>query len=116
MSCRHVMFGLVPVITYGAVTAGYEHSCSLASNGWVYCWGRDDYGQRGDQSDLSWTFDQPPPEPVVGALRFATVEAGAYHTCGVTAGGETYCWGLNDSGQVGDGTTSNRDAPRLVSF
>ncbi len=116
MNCRHVMFGVVPVIPYLAVTAGHEHSCSLAETGRAYCWGRDEYGQRGDQSTLRWTFSEPNAEPVVGALTFANVDAGAYHTCGVTTAGETYCWGRNDSGQVGDGTTSNRDAPRLVSF
>jgi alpha-tubulin suppressor-like RCC1 family protein len=116
MNCMHVMFGVVPVIPYLAVTAGHEHSCSLAATGTVYCWGRDEYGQRGDQSTLRWTFWEPDTEPVVGALAFENVDAGAYHTCGVTTAGETYCWGRNDSGQVGDGTTSNRDVPRLVSF
>jgi alpha-tubulin suppressor-like RCC1 family protein len=116
MDCKHVMFGVVPTISYVAVTAGHEHSCSLASNGGVYCWGRDEFGQRGDQSDSSWTFDQPASEPVVGALVFATVEAGAYHTCGITTSGETYCWGRNDSGQIGDATTANRVAPRLITF
>jgi len=116
MNCMHVMFIVIPEIPYLDISGGNEHSCSLATTGTVYCWGRDEYGQRGDASSLRWTYWDPDAEPVIGILRFSVIDAGAYHTCGITRTGETFCWGRNDSGQVGDGTTSNRDAPRLVSF
>ncbi len=47
-------------------------------------------------------------------LTFATVAAGFGHTCGVTSGGAAYCWGLNDGGGLGDGTTISRMTPVLV--
>ncbi len=48
------------------------------------------------------------PTPA-GTLSFATVEAGAYHTCARTPAGAAYCWGYNAWGQLGNGTTSSAD-------
>jgi hypothetical protein len=42
------------------------------------------------------------------------VSAGQYHTCAVDEGGDAYCWGRNEYGQLGDGTTTMRVLPRLV--
>jgi len=46
--------------------------------------------------------------------RFSSVVAGAVHTCGLTADGAAYCWGSNGSGQLGDGTVTNRPVPTAV--
>jgi alpha-tubulin suppressor-like RCC1 family protein len=48
------------------------------------------------------------------ALAFAQVSAGASHTCGLTTGGQLYCWGSNLQGQLGDGTTESHASPTLV--
>jgi alpha-tubulin suppressor-like RCC1 family protein len=52
---------------------------------------------------------------VSGGLAFQALSAGDYHTCGLTTSGAAYCWGLNVSGQLGDGTTANRASPVAVS-
>ena len=63
---------------------------------------------------------EPPsaPETSVGpthkGLSFRQVSAGGGHTCGVTTTNVAYCWGENYSGQLGDGTTTNRLIPTLV--
>ena len=51
----------------------------------------------------------------MGGLQFARVTAGAFHACGITGAGVAYCWGSNSSGQVGDGTTTDRNTPQSVS-
>ena len=51
---------------------------------------------------------------MLGGLEFASLGAGGSSNCGVTTGGEGYCWGWNDDGQLGDGTTTDRSEPALV--
>lgn len=54
----------------------------------------------------------PPPSPP--QARVVDMTAGASHTCMLLAGGKIRCWGLNDSGQLGDGTLTNREFPEDV--
>jgi alpha-tubulin suppressor-like RCC1 family protein len=48
-------------------------------------------------------------------VEFASVSAGYDHSCGVTMAGAAYCWGLNDFGQLGNGTNTNSNVPVAVS-
>jgi alpha-tubulin suppressor-like RCC1 family protein len=54
------------------------------------------------------------PSRVAGGLKFVSLSAGNFHTCGVTASRVAYCWGENQFGQLGDGTTIDRYAPVAV--
>jgi alpha-tubulin suppressor-like RCC1 family protein len=47
-------------------------------------------------------------------LSFSALTAGAWHTCGLTNAGGTYCWGWNDSGQLGTGSTTTSTTPLAV--
>ncbi|MEO7501880.1 MAG: hypothetical protein ABIW94_04495, partial [Gemmatimonadaceae bacterium] len=55
------------------------------------------------------------PFSIRNPLVFAMVSAGYFHACGLTTGSESYCWGENNGGQLGDGTTSQRNSPVLIS-
>jgi alpha-tubulin suppressor-like RCC1 family protein len=54
------------------------------------------------------------PAPVLGGLTFRSISAGNQHSCGLTIGQVVYCWGLNDQGQLGDGSTQGRSTPVRV--
>ena len=47
-------------------------------------------------------------------LTFASIDAGAYHTCGVTPPGAVYCWGHNADGELGTGSTTDSAVPVRV--
>ena len=111
----------VPVAVMGglrftSLTAGSAYTCGLIVGGAAYCWGLNTYGQLGDGSTDSSTGNvRRAPVAVVGDLRFAVLDAGSSHTCGVTTGGAAYCWGINIRAQLGDGTINiSKTAPVTV--
>ena len=54
---------------------------------------------------------QPASATLAGALAFRKVDAGGRHSCGVSPEDQAYCWGFNQLGQLGDGTTTTRFLP-----
>jgi alpha-tubulin suppressor-like RCC1 family protein len=106
----------VPVsggLTFAAVTAGLDlHSCGFTALGVAYCWGRNTFGALGNRSRK----DSAVPVAVAGNLSFDQLIAGGFfgHTCGFIGSGAAFCWGHNERGQVGDGTTRNRFVPTAV--
>lgn len=94
------------------ITAGDYHSCGATVAGAAYCWGRADFGMLGNNTIASSSVR---PVAVAGGQLFAVLTAGDLHTCGLNTTGSAFCWGLNDRGQLGDGTTTNRSAPVAVS-
>jgi len=94
------------------IVAGSFHTCALTTTGGVGCWGDNSYGQLGKDANISGTPGNGVPTPVLGlSSGVSSITAGTRHTCALTTTGGVKCWGENDSGQLGDGTTTNRGAP-----
>ena len=91
-----------------AITAGWQHTCALTTDGAVKCWGFNDTGQLGDGTTTSST---TPVNVVELSNDVTTVSAGHDHTCALTTGGGVKCWGHNWHGQLGDGTFVTRTIP-----
>ena len=87
-----------------AVTAGFYNTCIITRTGGVKCWGLDDQGQIGNGATT--TGYQYAPVDVPGVTDVVDITSALYHTCAITRSGATKCWGLDDQGQLGNGSTT----------
>lgn len=94
-----------------AIAAGNSFSLALKSDGTVFAWGTNLHGQLGDGT----TTDRPTAVQVSGLSDITAIAAGReYFALALKSDGTVYAWGNNDSGQLGDGTTTQRDTPVQV--
>ena len=94
-----------------SITTGRNHTCALLSTGAAICWGSNLNGQLGDGT----TANRLTPTEVIGLSSDVTaISGGREHTCALLATGAVTCWGWNEYGQLGDGTTANRLTPTAV--
>jgi formylglycine-generating enzyme required for sulfatase activity len=95
-----------------AIAAGTDHTCVLRAGGSVACWGVDDNGELGSGTVTGGYSKQLLRVALEAPAR--SVAAGRRHNCAVVGDGDVRCWGLNDFGQLGDGTTTNANSPAKV--
>lgn len=88
---------------------GDAHTCAVSFEGRVRCFGENAFGQLGIGSTATVGDDETPLVAGfdVDLPRVTQLAAGARHTCAVTAEHEVYCWGANESGQLGLGHDRN---------
>ena len=101
-------------VTVTAVAAGKVHSLAIGSDGKVYSWGYNGFGQLGDGT----TFDSSTPLAITLAsgVTATAIAAGSYHSLAIGSNGTVYTWGSNSSGQLGNGTTNESDSPAAITL
>lgn len=92
-------------------TAGDSYACARKTDGTLWCWGS--FLSLADVRDAGAGQPTPTQMTTLGSSVIA-VSSGRSHTCAVKADGTLWCWGKNQFGQLGDGTTVERDAPVQV--
>jgi alpha-tubulin suppressor-like RCC1 family protein len=91
------------------------HTCALAEDNWVYCWGGNWGGQLGngteDDSLVPVAISQG---DIPADATILTVSSGTEFSCAIASDNKAYCWGWGDSGQIGNGETVNVSVPKAV--
>jgi alpha-tubulin suppressor-like RCC1 family protein len=92
---------------FAKISAGSTHTCALDLTGAAYCWGTGMLGAGPAATSTT-------PQAVSGGLTFSDIAVGRNHSCAVASDGGGYCWGVNASGQIGNGSTTDRMTPTRV--
>jgi alpha-tubulin suppressor-like RCC1 family protein len=92
------------------VASGSNHTVALRSNGTVWAWGSNQFGQLG-----AYTISRSSPVTVVGGITdWIQVATGGNHNVALRGDGTAWAWGNGTSGQLGNGTVLNRSRPITV--
>lgn len=108
--CAQLLYNLLARgagATWTQVTASALSSLALRSDGSLWGWGRNNYGQLGD-GDLT---ERSVPTRIGAASDWQAVAAGHEHSLALKRDGSLWAWGINEYGQLGDGTDESRWIP-----
>jgi alpha-tubulin suppressor-like RCC1 family protein len=97
--CTATPQGVAGTLMLSRVAAGEFHSCAVALDGALYCWGWNSNGQIGNLGAANAIFDVP--TRTISNRGYAFVDAGARHNCAVTSAEVLECWGRNVAGEIG---------------
>lgn len=98
---------------YKSVSTSGNTTCAITSTDTLKCWGNNQYGQIGDGS----TVNKMTPVVIDGSETYQKISVGlisSFFTCGLTTAGKIKCWGENQYGQLGDGTTATHSLPTAI--
>lgn len=109
-----------------AITGGghyhLSHAMALDSNGSIWTWGDNSYGQMGDGRTPAADSPQLTPErlddPKLAGRHWIGIDAGEDYNLAICDDGQTYSWGRDDMGQLGQGTSGDaaHNRPSAVAF
>ena len=97
-----------------AVSAGDNHSLAIGSDGDIYAWGNNSFGQLGDGTGVNHL--TPELISLPGGVTAKAVSAGELFSLAIGSNGDIYAWGVNSSGQLGDGTTNGQLTPEPIAL
>lgn len=89
-----------------SIDSGDMHSCALINDGTVKCWGQNAYGQLADAVPLGEYALKA--ETIPGLSGVQKISVGVFFSCALIDDGSVKCWGINDRGQIGNGTFALR--------
>ena len=95
---------------WAQVSISATQICALRTNGRAYCWGYNMYGELGNNTS-QYSISITPSEIFGNHSDWTSIKTANNISCGIRNGGILYCWGRNDFGQLGDGTTILRNRP-----
>lgn len=99
---------VVGINTATQVTGAGYGTCALLADNTVWCWGDQQYGKLGNGSS-GWGNQSTPVQ--VNSITDAIQISGGYdHRCALLNGGGVKCWGRNDGGQLGTGSSNSHSA------
>ena len=91
-----------PEIFFVKFSAGGEHSCAVDSEGKIYCWGNNSYGDLGNGKEIESAVPVRVGDTgVLAGVKAASLSSGGLHNCAASDEGKVYCWGDNSFGQLG---------------
>ena len=94
---------------------GGMHTCAIGSDNQTYCWGPNDNGQLGNGNTIN---ANRPTRVALGQIPngifIKQISASVGHTCAIASNNQTYCWGGNQYGQLGNGTNNNASIPIAI--
>lgn len=97
-----------------SLTAGFNSMCGVTAAGGAVCWGDNDYGQLGNGTTTpTWISDTAVPVSGMSS-GVASLQASEYSVCALSSTGGVQCWGANQFGQLGDGSTTDSTTPVQV--
>ena len=106
LSSKNFRFKSSPVqtIAFGTnwkqVSCGHRHTAAIKTDGTLWCWGWNDYGQIGD-GNRSYKTRYSPVQTTAFGTNWKQVSCGSTHTAAIKAG-QLFCWGENTFGQFGN--------------
>ena len=93
------------------ISAGLQYSLALKNDGSLWAWGRNDNGQLGDGTNT----DRYVPTRIGIDNDWVYISAGYYfHSSAIKSDGSLWAWGSNSAGQLGDGTTTDRNVSTRI--
>lgn len=93
-----------------SVSAGLNYTVAIKTDGTLWAWGYNNYGELGDGTIIS----KNTPTQIGIATNWKTIVAGEYHTVGIKTNGTLWAWGNNKTGALGDGTMIDKTTPTQI--